>query len=112
MTPFRHSCGQRLLDLAYPAEEVRGREGDIAVKCPRCSRREKRTVVVGLRLRLPRYVSPTEPTPIHCVDPACLARVADVALAHTYTDRGDVAFRCPRCKAGVALALSGVVVVE
>lgn len=83
----------------------------MAIKCPRCSRHTRRAVVVGYRMALPRWAAITEPRPVLCLNPACLHRVADIALFAEYVGGGeapDLAFKCPQCGTLTHLCLGGV----
>ena len=113
MIPVRHSiCNFRLFDSRYRCLEVPalGAGADVSVKCVRCSRRQKSKYLVGSKIRLPKWVVPTEPKPVLCQNVSCLHRITDISLQIVYVRPlvSDIVFFCPRCKSLTGLQLEGV----
>ena len=108
----RHKCGQRLFDSRYGCVELTGPTPDIAVKCPRCSRKEHRTVVVKYKMQLPRWIGHLEPKVVHCADVNCRGRVGDVSLPYRLAEDGDIQIKCPRCRKITSFSVEGLAIVS
>jgi|SRR3989304_1620048 len=110
MYQIRHRCGARLLDSKYICHVLVGPLPDISIKCGRCSRADKKEVVVGYRLALPHSVPPILPEPIYCTDINCMARICDMSLPYMLVESSeDLSFACPRCKEITKVRIGGVV---
>jgi phage FluMu protein Com len=102
----------RLFDSKYGCVELTGPTPDLAIKCPRCSRKEHRTVIVKYRMQLPRWIGHAEPKAVHCVDVNCRARVIDVGLPYVLSENGDAEVACPRCHRLTKISLEGLAFVK
>lgn len=99
----RHdSCHARLFDTNLPIKQVE-RQADLSIKCPRCSREQKKVVLARYCFSLPRWIAAAEyPKPILCINTECLLRIADINLPLMRVNRGewpiDLSIACLECK--------------
>ncbi len=112
MPQIRHSCHARLFDTHLPIKQVE-RQADLSIKCPRCSREQKKIVLARYCFLLPRWIIAVEsPKPILCINTLCLARVVDISLPLERVYHGeqfiDLSIACSNCKTVNNFRLGGL----
>jgi phage FluMu protein Com len=86
---------------------------DLSIKCPRCSRAQKKEVLAHYRFKTTKKQAPSIPEKLFCQNLECMALIGSLALPYTLRNQtSHIEIMCHACKEISHVQLLNIVEVE